>query len=50
MDDDLAAIRNKMFEAQAIAFEEPNYYGVINALDHSFLERIFNSATRSGSG
>jgi multimeric flavodoxin WrbA len=31
-----------MFEAQAVVFGAPNYYGAINALGHAFLERTFS--------
>jgi len=40
--DDWAAIRDKMFEAEAVVFGAPNYYGAINALGHAFLERTFS--------
>jgi multimeric flavodoxin WrbA len=42
LEDDWAAIRDKMFEAEAVVFGAPNYYGVINALGHAFLERTFS--------
>jgi len=42
LEDDWATIRNKMFEADAIVFGAPNYYGVINSLGHAFLERTFS--------
>ena len=42
VDDDWAAIRDKMFEADAIVFGAPNYYGTINAHGHAFLERTFS--------
>jgi multimeric flavodoxin WrbA len=35
-------IRDKMFEAEAIVFGAPNYYGMINAHGHAFLERTFS--------
>jgi multimeric flavodoxin WrbA len=40
--DDWGAIRDKMLEADALVFGAPNYYGVINALGHAFLERTFS--------
>jgi multimeric flavodoxin WrbA len=42
LEDDWAAIRDRMFEAEAIVFGAPNYYGTINALGHAFLERTFS--------
>ena len=42
IDDDWAAIRDKMFEADAVVFGAPNYYGTINAHGHAFLERTFS--------
>jgi multimeric flavodoxin WrbA len=42
MEDDWAAIRDKMFKADAIIFGAPNYYGAINSLGHAFLERTFS--------
>ncbi|MBT3285456.1 flavodoxin family protein [Candidatus Bathyarchaeota archaeon] len=42
IDDDWAEIRDKMFEANAIVFGAPNYYGMINARGHAFLERTFS--------
>jgi multimeric flavodoxin WrbA len=42
IDDDWAEIRDKMFEADAVIFGAPNYYGTINAHGHAFLERTFS--------
>ncbi len=42
IDDDWAEIRDKMFEADAVVFGAPNYYGTINAHGHAFLERTFS--------
>jgi hypothetical protein len=42
VDDDWAAIRDKMFEADALVFGAPNYYGTLNAHGHAFLERTFS--------
>ncbi len=42
IEDDWAAIRDKMFEADAVVFGAPNYYGTINATGHAFLERTFS--------
>lgn len=40
--DDWGAIKDRMLEADAVVFGAPNYYGVINALGHAFLERMFS--------
>jgi len=40
--DDWGAIRDRIFEAEAVVFGAPNYYGVINAVGHAFLERTFS--------
>jgi multimeric flavodoxin WrbA len=42
VDDDWAEIKDKMFQADAVVFGAPNYYGVINAIGHAFLERTFS--------
>lgn len=42
IDDDWAEIRDKIFEADAVVFGAPNYYGTINAHGHAFLERTFS--------
>lgn len=42
IEDDWAGIRDKMFEAEAVVFGAPNYYGMINAHGHAFLERTFS--------
>lgn len=42
LDDDWADVRDKMFEADAVVFAAPNYYGTINAHGHAFLERTFS--------
>ena len=42
LEDDWAEIRDKMFKAEAVVFGAPDYYGVINALGHAFLERTFS--------
>ncbi len=42
VDDDWGAIRDKMFEADAVVIGAPNYYGTINAHGHAFLERTFS--------
>lgn len=46
--DDWAEIRDKMFEANAVVFGAPNYYGTINAVGHAFLERTFSLRHRNG--
>lgn len=40
--DDWAEIRDLMFKSDAIVFGAPVYYDTINALGHSFLERLFS--------
>ena len=42
VEDDWAEIRDKMFAADAVVFGAPNYYGMINAHGHAFLERTFS--------
>lgn len=42
IDDDWAEIRDRMYEADAVVFGAPNYYGSINSLGHAFLERTFS--------
>lgn len=42
LEDDWAIIRDKIFEADAVVFGAPNYYGFINSLGHAFLERTFS--------
>ncbi|MFH2110002.1 MAG: flavodoxin family protein [Candidatus Bathyarchaeota archaeon] len=42
IEDDWAEIRDRMFEADAVVFGAPNYYGTINAMGHAFLERTFS--------
>jgi len=42
IEDDWADIRDKMYEADAVVFGAPNYYGSINSLGHAFLERTFS--------
>lgn len=42
IDDDWALVRDKMYEADAVVFGAPNYYGTINAHGHAFLERTFS--------
>lgn len=39
--DDFQAIVDKIIEADALVFGGPNYYGVLNAIGHSFWERTF---------
>ncbi|HEB30523.1 MAG TPA: flavodoxin family protein [Spirochaetes bacterium] len=46
--DDWAELRDKMFEADAVVFGAPNYYGAINAVGHAFLERTFSLRHRNG--
>ena len=35
-----------MYEAEALVFGAPNYYGIINAVGHAFLERTFSLRRR----
>ena len=42
IDDDWAEIRDRMYDADAVVFGAPNYYGSINSLGHAFLERTFS--------
>jgi len=42
LQDDWAKLRDLMFEADAVVFGAPNYYGSINALGHAYLERTFS--------
>ena len=42
IEDDWADIRDRMYEADAVVFGAPNYYGSINSLGHAFLERTFS--------
>ena len=41
-DDDWGPILDRFFEADAIVFGAPIYYGTINAIGHAFLERFFS--------
>ena len=42
LEDDWASIRDKIYEADAVVFGAPDYYGSINSLGHAFLERTFS--------
>jgi len=42
LEDDWAEIRDKIFEAEALVFGAPVYYGQINSIGHAFLERTFS--------
>jgi multimeric flavodoxin WrbA len=42
IDDDWAEVRDRMYDADAVVFGAPNYYGSINSLGHAFLERTFS--------
>jgi multimeric flavodoxin WrbA len=42
LEDDWTEIRDRMFAADAVVFGAPNYYGMINAHGHAFLERTFS--------
>jgi len=45
--DDWAEIRDRVFEADALVFGAPVYYGTINAIGHAFLERFFSLRHRA---
>ncbi len=47
LEDDWSEIRDAMFSADLIIFGFPNYYGTLNALAHSFLERFFSLRHRN---
>jgi multimeric flavodoxin WrbA len=42
VEDDWGEIMDKVFEADAIVFGAPIYYGTINAIGQAFLERFFS--------
>ena len=42
IDDDWAAVMERVFAADALVFGAPIYYGTINAVGHAFLERFFS--------
>ena len=42
IEDDWAEMRDRMYEADAVVFGAPNYYGSINSLGHAYLERTFS--------
>lgn len=46
--DDMAALRDKIVEADAYVIGAPNYYGTLNALTHAFIERWFQFRHREG--
>ena len=41
LDDDMAPLREKLIEADALVIGVPNYFGGINALTHAFFERFY---------
>jgi len=46
--DDMAALRDKIVEADAYVIGAPNFYSTLNALTHAFLERWFQFRHREG--
>ena len=47
--DDMAGLRQKIVEADALVFGAPNYFDMINGLAHCFLERLYQFRHREGS-
>jgi multimeric flavodoxin WrbA len=50
LEDDWAEIRDRIYNASAIIFGAPIYYGCINAVGHAFLERFFSLRHREKFG
>ncbi len=48
VDDDLAALREKIVAADAYVIGAPNYYSTLNVLTHAFLERWFQFRHQEG--
>ncbi|SMC16266.1 Multimeric flavodoxin WrbA [Desulfacinum hydrothermale DSM 13146] len=48
VEDDLAALREKIVTADAYVIGAPNYYSGLNALTHAFLERWFQFRHQEG--
>ncbi len=48
VEDDMAALRDKVVAADAYVVGAPNYYGTMNALTHSFLERWYQFRHQEG--
>lgn len=48
VDDDVAALRDKIVEADAFVIGAPNYYSTLNATTHAFLERWFQFRHQEG--
>lgn len=46
--DDMAPLREKFIEADAIVFGAPNYYCTMNATSHAVLERFFQFRHQAG--
>ncbi|MBE0503777.1 MAG: flavodoxin family protein [Desulfuromonadales bacterium] len=47
--DDMAGLRQKIVEADALVFGAPNYFDMINGLGHAFLERLYQFRHQEGS-
>lgn len=50
LNDDMKPLREKIVEADALVIGAPNYFGGINALSHSFLERLYQFRHLEGKG
>ncbi len=48
VDDDMAALRQKIVEADAYVIGAANYYSMLNAITHAFLERWFQFRHQEG--
>lgn len=48
VDDDMAALREKIVHADAYVIGAPNYYSTLNALTHAFIERWFQFRHQEG--
>jgi len=48
VDDDMAALREMMVDADAYVIGSPNYFSTVNALTHAFMERWFQFRHQEG--
>ncbi|MHC1745327.1 MAG: flavodoxin family protein [Syntrophobacteraceae bacterium] len=48
VEDDLAAVREKVVEADAFVIGAPNYFSGLNAITHAFMERWFQFRHQEG--
>ena len=48
VDDDMAALRDKIVEADAYVIGSPNYYSTLNVKTHAFMERLFQFRHQEG--